>query len=172
LKKIKLLLLCITVGLFGLIILISGSMSKEEEQKEVENTTQTTIPTTTTTTTTKKAKKVVKTTKKKTIKKVATATYTEYQSYARQYGNYDEKQMNCLINLWNRESGWNPNDVNKKSGACGIPQAYPCKKIKEQQGSNDWKAQIRWGVNYIKTRYHGKPCEAWEYFQNHKPHWY
>jgi hypothetical protein len=110
--------------------------------------------------TTKKKKTKKKTTKKKaSTKKVATASRGEYQAYAKSVGHYDDAQMSCLINLWNRESGWNPNSVNKSSGACGIPQAYPCSKIKKQQGSNDWKAQIRWGINYVNARY-GSPCGA------------
>lgn len=28
-----------------------------------------------------------------------------------------------------RESGWNPNSVNRSSGACGLAQAYPCSKV-------------------------------------------
>ncbi len=28
-----------------------------------------------------------------------------------------------------RESGWNPNAVNRSSGACGLAQAYPCSKV-------------------------------------------
>lgn len=28
-----------------------------------------------------------------------------------------------------RESGWNPNSVNKSSGACGLAQALPCNKV-------------------------------------------
>lgn len=118
---------------------------------------------------TKKKVKKVKKTKKNTTKKVATASIGTYQEYARNYGRYNNQQMNCLINLWNRESGWNPNSKNKYSGACGIPQAYPCSKIKKQQGSNNWMAQIRWGINYINYRY-GSPCGAWNHFQ--KKHWY
>jgi len=121
----------------------------------------------------KTKKKKAKKSKKKVVKykttKVATASYSTYQQYAQSYGGYDSTQMNCLINLWNRESGWNPNAKNRSSGACGIPQALPCSKIKKQQGSNDWKAQIRWGINYVNYRY-GSPCNAWKNFQ--KKGWY
>ena len=147
------------------ISLIGHFKTPREEYKE-ETTKHTTTTQTTLTslkndvTTTKK-----KTTKKKVVKKVATASYSEYQQYAQSYGGYDVTQMDSLIKLWNRESGWNPNARNKKSGACGIPQALPCSKIKNQQGSNDWKAQIRWGVNYIKNRY-GTPINAWKHFKN------
>lgn len=128
------------------------------------------------TNTTIKVTEKIKTTKKKTTKKVTkkvtkvkTSGKEEYINYAVSYGNYDEQQTSCLINLWNRESGWNPASYNKSSGACGIPQALPCSKIKNSEGSNDWKAQIRWGVKYINARYK-TPCKAWNHFQ--KKHWY
>ena len=120
-------------------------------------------------TTKKKAKKKKKKKVYKTYKKVKTASKETYYNYAKEQGSYNDEQMSCLINLWNRESGWNPNSRNKSSGACGIPQAYPCSKIKKQQGSNDWKAQIRWGIGYIGWKYKS-PCKAWKHFQ--KKGWY
>ena len=182
-NKIKI-VICILMGLLIVILLINGLINDKKvndtSTNEIEQqiTSEIVDTNTNTTKTTKKSKKVVKTTKKKKSKKstkkvklqkVATASYNEYQKYAKNYGNYDTTQMNCLINLWNKESGWNPNDVNKSSGACGIPQAYPCKKIKQVEGSNDWKAQIRWGIKYISYRYKN-PCGAWKHFQS--KHWY
>lgn len=137
--------------------------------KQTETTTTTTS---TTTTTTKKVKTTRKTTKKVyKATKVATADKQTYIDYAKSISGYNDKQMSCLITLWNYESGWNPNSVNKLSGACGIPQAHPC-TIAKYYGSNTWQNQIRWGIDYIKRRYHNKPCEALEHFNNHKPHWY
>ena len=129
--------------------------------------------------TTKKAKKVVK--KKKTKKKVYRQTTNirynkgEIQAYAhelvRQYG-WTENDYNALVLLWYRESGWNPNAVNKKSGACGLGQAYPCSKAtKGTDYRTNWKTQVRWGLNYIKNRY-GTPSEAYRKWLNRKPHWY
>jgi hypothetical protein len=118
---------------------------------------------------------VVKTTQKTTkktqtsFKNVATASKQEYLDYAKSYSGYNDTQMQCLDWLWEHESGWNPNNYNSTSGACGIPQAYPCNKIAQQQGSNEWKAQIRWGINYINGRYKN-PCSAWNHFKN--KHWY
>jgi len=78
---------------------------------------------------------------------------------------------NNLIKLWDKESGWNAKARNKYSGACGIPQAYPCSKMKKY--GNDYKTnckvQIRWGLKYIKSRYK-TPTKAWKFFQ--KRHWY
>lgn len=176
--KNKIICIILSVGFIGCLILIIGLFNKKEDIVSDETTTtielikiEPNIRTTTRTTkTTKKTtKKVVKTTKKAVVKKVVTSSVSEYQEFAKQYGNYDTTQMNCLINLWNHESGWNPNSVNKKSGACGIPQALPCSKIKKVERSNDWKAQIRWGIKYINYRYKN-PCGAWKHFQN--KNWY
>ena len=172
--------IAIMVGLIGCALLINGFINEEGKQDVVviDNTNKTILITssTNTTKTTKTSKATVKTTKKTTKKvykatKVATASKQDYIDYAKSISGYNEKQMNCLINLWNHESGWNPNSVNKSSGACGIPQAHPC-TIAKYYGSNTWQNQIRWGVDYIKRRYHNKPCEAWEHFKNHNPHWY
>ena len=99
---------------------------------------------------------------------------SELQQYAHdlviQYG-WSEYDYQCLINLWNRESGWNPNAVNKRSGACGIPQSLPCSKM-SSFGSDyrtNGRTQIRWGLNYIKNRY-GSPSEAWNHSQ--RTGWY
>jgi hypothetical protein len=71
-------------------------------------------------------------------------------------------QFNCLDRLWKRESGWSPRAHNKSSGAHGIPQALPGKKMAVYGA--DWFTnpvpQIKWGLMYIKKRY-GTPCSAW-----------
>lgn len=79
-------------------------------------------------------------------------------------------EIACLDQLWFRESRWNHRAVNKRSGACGIPQSYPCKKMKPMGDAygvnykkNPWP-QIAWGLAYIRSRY-GSPCGAWKRFQ-------
>lgn len=175
--------IAIIVGLVGISLLVNNYYNGKQQsveipikENEILNTIKNSTPSTTTTTTTKAAKKVVKTTKKTTKKvykatKVATADKQTYIDYAKSISGYNDKQMSCLITIWNYESGWNPNSVNKSSGACGIPQAHPC-TIAKYYGTNTWQNQIRWGIDYIKRRYHNKPCEALEHFNNHKPHWY
>jgi len=69
-------------------------------------------------------------------------------------------EWTSLYQLWEHESGWNPNATNGSSGACGIPQANPCSKIT----STDVAGQITWGLGYIATRY-GDPNAAWAYWQ-------
>lgn len=60
-----------------------------------------------------------------------------------------------------KESGCNPNSVNKSSGACGIPQALPCSKL----GTSDPIAQIQWMQNYCVRRY-GSWAGAVAHFRN------
>lgn len=71
-------------------------------------------------------------------------------------------EWDALYQLWMRESGWNPRSANRSSGACGIPQAYPCSKITDKTTAG----QITWGLNYIQRRY-GSPSAAWNYWLNH-----
>ncbi|KQO60274.1 hypothetical protein ASF23_14710 [Curtobacterium sp. Leaf261] len=70
-------------------------------------------------------------------------------------------QYNCLVSLWNKESGWNVYAYNP-SGAYGIPQSLPGSKM--ASAGADWQTnpatQITWGLNYI-TGVYGTPCGAW-----------
>lgn len=75
-------------------------------------------------------------------------------------------QWDSLYQLWNRESGWNPNAVNKSSGAAGIPQALGHGHVFDL---GDAKSQIAWGLDYIANRYKD-PEHAWEHEQ--KIGWY
>ena len=140
--------------------------------------------------TTKKAKKVVKkkTTKKKKVvkkkkytkaKKVSygkSYTYNkgEMQQYAHnlvyQYG-WGEDDYYAIVMIVNRESGWRPNAVNKKSGSCGLFQAYPCSKMAKygKDYRTNFKTQMKFGFEYIKARYQ-TPQKAWAFWQSH--HWY
>jgi hypothetical protein len=69
----------------------------------------------------------------------------------------------CLLDIWNRESGWRY-DAENASGAYGIPQALPGSKM--ASAGADWQTnpatQIRWGLGYIKAIY-GNPCKAWAF---------
>lgn len=61
-----------------------------------------------------------------------------------------------------KESGWNPNAVNKSSGACGLAQALPCSKL----GPN-WSnpvVALNWMNNYVNGRYGGweKAYNFWQ----------
>ena len=74
-------------------------------------------------------------------------------------------QMACLIPLWDKESGWSPTSDNPTSSAYGIPQILGL----EARTGDDYRAQVRAGLGYIKHRY-GTPCRAWGFWQNHR--WY
>lgn len=100
---------------------------------------------------------------------------SEYQQYAHDlvintYG-WSEHDFQCLVNLWNKESGWNPNSHNSSSGAHGIPQALPASKMASEGADyyTNGYTQIRWGLKYIKGRY-GSPSNAWSHFQS--KNWY
>jgi hypothetical protein len=70
-------------------------------------------------------------------------------------------EFTCLVNLWNRESGWNTHAANP-SGAYGIPQSLPGSKMAAfgADWQNDYRVQIQWGLAYISGSY-GSPCGAW-----------
>ncbi|WP_375480813.1 ubiquitin-like domain-containing protein [uncultured Jatrophihabitans sp.] len=74
-------------------------------------------------------------------------------------------QYDCLVTLWNHESGWRVHAANP-SGAYGIPQALPGSKM--GSAGPDWQdsaeTQIKWGLGYIAGRY-GNPCDAWSTWQ-------
>lgn len=74
-------------------------------------------------------------------------------------------QMACLLPLWQKESGWSATSDNPTSSAYGIPQILGL----EARTGDDYQAQVRAGLSYIKYRY-GTPCRAWAFWQNHK--WY
>ena len=85
--------------------------------------------------------------------------------------NWGSKEFGCLVNLWNRESGWRVNAHNRSSGAHGIPQSLPGSKM-ASAGPNWYSnpfTQVEWGLKYIKGRYR-TPCNAWGFWQRN--HWY
>ena len=97
------------------------------------------------------------------------------QEYARNlvinsYG-WSNDDFVALVNLWNKESGWNVTCYNSYSGAYGIPQSLPGSKMASE--GSDWEyngeTQIRWGLNYIRDRY-GSPSGAWSHFLS--TNWY
>lgn len=53
--------------------------------------------------------------------------------------------------IYMKESGNNPNAVNRSSGACGLAQALPCSKMGCALG--DYACQDAWATNYMQGRY-------------------
>ena len=80
-------------------------------------------------------------------------------------------EFTCLVQLWQRESGWRVSAYNASSGAYGIPQSLPGSKM--QTAGDDWQTspatQITWGLGYIASRY-GTPCGAWAHSE--ESNWY
>lgn len=89
-----------------------------------------------------------------------------------EYG-FSQAQWPCLERLWIGESGWNYKAENSSSGAYGIPQSLPARKMASVAA--DWRTnpvtQIKWGLNYIKLSY-GTPCNALDFWNAQSPHWY
>lgn len=79
---------------------------------------------------------------------------------------WGDDQFACLVQLWDKESGWRVDAENRSSGAYGIPQALPGSKMASIAA--DWRTnpatQITWGLNYVAGRY-STPCGAWSSFQ-------
>lgn len=99
-------------------------------------------------------------------------TVAKRQAYANELGqeifgsSWTPTQMNDLILIWNKESGWNPNAYNASSGAHGIPQALATTRagspaVTLPVGAST-ATQIAWGLEYIKGRY-GTPSAAWQH---------
>jgi len=80
-------------------------------------------------------------------------------------------QYHCLDELWVHESGWRWNAENRYSGAYGIPQALPGRKM--ASAGADWRTnpvtQVRWGLGYVRGRY-GDACTALSHWRSHG--WY
>ena len=80
------------------------------------------------------------------------------------FGFSQSSQWSCLLQLWNRESGWMADAQNPTSGAYGIPQALPASQM--ATAGSDYltnpATQIKWGLGYITNRY-GTPCGAWNF---------
>ena len=90
-----------------------------------------------------------------------------YALSALQAQGFGQDQFNCLVALWNRESGWNVYAYNASSGAYGIPQALPGSKM--ASAGPDWQnsfvTQVNWGLGYVNGRY-GSPCGAWSHSES------
>jgi hypothetical protein len=83
------------------------------------------------------------------------------EEYARSYTDgFDEWE--CLYELWWHESKWDYT-AEGPTNDWGIPQANA--DAHPETAQSRWRAdkykQVRWGVEYIKTRY-GSFCDAWD----------
>jgi hypothetical protein len=80
-------------------------------------------------------------------------------------------EYTCLVQLWNKESGWRTNASNPSSGAYGIPQSLPGNKMASfgLDWQTNYRTQVDWGISYIQSSY-GTMCSAWAHSVAHN--WY
>lgn len=85
--------------------------------------------------------------------------------------SWDNAEFSCLDRLYISESDWDHTATNPYTGAYGIPQSLPPKKM--ASAGPDWRTspstQIEWGLEYIYLSY-GTPCSAWSFKQANN--WY
>lgn len=104
---------------------------------------------------------------------VAGSAVTAYQAFARsqlkKFG-WSDDEMDALVELWNRESNWNPNAQNPNSTAYGIAQFLngTWEGTGYKKTSNP-TTQILAGLTYIKGRY-GSPSNALQF--HNRMNWY
>ena len=167
-KNIKIIITMMII-LLGAFLLINKLYDKNDGSVNPEETTTTeeVVPLSTTTETTTTSKQPIR----KTIKTFnIKASKQEIMDYAKQevIKKWGEKEWMPFYNIVLHESNWNPNDVNKSSGACGLFQMHPCNKTSANYKIS-YEAQIETGINYIATRYK-TPTKAWEFWLQH--YWY
>lgn len=80
---------------------------------------------------------------------------------------FGTRHVESLEKLVFKESTFNQYAINPSSGACGLFQAWPCKKLGCKL--DDVDCQIDWGLHYLKNRY-GDPSRAWAFHQRNG--WY
>lgn len=78
-----------------------------------------------------------------------------------------ESHWSYVDSIVSRESGWNPNAINRSSGACGLGQQLPCGKW--AGAWNDPVAALRAMTGYVSSRYGGW-AGAVAFWNLH--HWY
>ncbi len=91
---------------------------------------------------------------------------------ADKYG-WGDAQMDCLIPMWDRESGWNYRASNPNGKYHGIPQTssavWSAQGYSRAEYMGSAAVQVKVGAKYIDARY-GSPCKAWSFWKSH--HWY
>lgn len=88
-------------------------------------------------------------TKSKTMPYTGGGTKTEWLAAS----NIPQESWGYADFMVQKESGWNPNAVNKSSGACGLAQALPCSKV--AGNPYDPVNSLNWMNSYVNGRYGG-----------------
>lgn len=124
---------------------------------------------------TARTKAAIRATRSASIFRWGSASYAKWYAKSHidaKYG-WGTSQFGCLVSLWNRESHWNFQAVNRGGRAFGIPQT----KIGSIRGygvtygtfMDTPELQVQVGAAYIKARY-GDPCSA--YAHSRRTGWY
>jgi len=123
----------------------------------------------------------VTTTKSQAKKDLASSTVKYFDAEALAFltvyaSDWEVSEWQCLRNIWQKESHFNPKSLNKSSGAYGIAQFMPTtwenyKVVKTPEA----RLQIKYGLRYIEKRYGSAKdpngaCNAWAFWQRN--HWY
>ena len=114
--------------------------------------------------------------KPKTIERTPEAAKKHAKVLMASYGWHSEKEWQCLINLWTKESNWRPNAHNKQlvkvkiDGKWVYVQAGGIPQILGLDPKTPVEKQILLGMQYITNRY-GTPCKAWQFWSSGKG-WY
>lgn len=161
---------CVSLLVVAAFIVTPAIASPPTESKSVA------MATTTEPTTTVKLTRVTVSVSRTGARDAITSPYSKYfdaeaLAFLMVYSSgWDLQEWECLRNVWNEESRFNPKAQNKNSTAYGIPQfldstweAYGFKK------TSDAKEQILAGLIYIDKRY-GSACNAWSHWEQKS--WY
>jgi len=85
------------------------------------------------------------------VKPILTAEAPQQRGYQYCLKHFDSANCRALVELINRESGWQVGIKNRYSGACGLGQSLPCSKMGSAYGS--FEGELSWTIQYIKERY-------------------
>ena len=115
---------------------------------------------------TARSRAAIRATRSASVFRWGSAAYAKWYAKAHIDAKYHwgASQFGCLVSLWNRESHWNFQAVNRWGRAFGIPQtkignirAYGVAYGTFMQTP---ELQVQVGANYIHSRY-GSPCNAY-----------
>lgn len=79
---------------------------------------------------------------------------------------FGQVHVEAMMTLVFRESTFNPMAMNKKTGACGLFQFYPCTKLTKVCPDMNVECQIDQGIQYIQKQY-GNPINALAFHYEH-----
>lgn len=108
---------------------------------------------------------------------VATEAHAPYSATVKEARTWlkervSDKAFRCAHILLDRESHWNTRAENRYSGAYGIPQALPWRKMEsEERPDPAWNnvredplPQVSWAKKYVKARYAPRNHPRWSGF--------